>query len=61
MHIVVILPELIAQTNMDVQSVRRLREEILQLTNWLARRVDTYFVAVYENTSQEYVDRARGM
>ncbi len=55
------LPELIAQTNMDHQSVNRLREELSKLTNWLGRNATTYFVNEYETPSQEYVEKARGV
>jgi mortality factor 4-like protein 1 len=53
------LPELLAQTNMDQQSVSRLREEIGKFTNWLGRNCETYFIREYETPSQEYVDKAR--
>lgn len=53
------LPELLAQTNMDQQSVSRLREEIGKFTSWLGRNCETYFVNEYETPSQEYIDKAR--
>lgn len=53
------LPELLAQTNMDQQSVSRLREEISKFTGWLGRNCETYFVNEYETPSQEYIDKAR--
>ena len=56
----VTLPELIAQTNMDQQSVNRLREELLKMTNWLAKNHATYFVNEYETPSQSYIEKARG-
>ena len=56
----VTLPELIAQTNMDQQSVNRLREELLKMTNWLAKNATTYFVKEYETPSQSYIEKARG-
>lgn len=55
----VTLPELLAQTNMDQQSVSRLREEIGKFTIWLGKEAKTYFVSEYESPSQEYVDTAR--
>ncbi len=55
------LPELIAQTNMDQQSVNRLREELSKLTNWLGRRAKDYFVSEYETPSQEYIEKARSV
>ncbi|ODA82079.1 hypothetical protein RJ55_00584 [Drechmeria coniospora] len=53
------LPDLLAQTNMDQQSVSRLREEIGKFTVWLSRNCEVYFVSQYETPSQEYIDKAR--
>lgn len=53
------MPELIAQTNMDTQSVARLREEISKFCVWLARNSATYFVAKYEKPTEEYIQSAR--
>ena len=57
----VTLPELVAQTNMDLQSANRLREELTKLTNWLGRNATKYFVSEYETPSQDYVEKARGL
>ena len=53
------MPELIAQTNMDAQSVARLKEEISKFCVWLARNSNKYFVAKYEKPSAEYIENAR--
>lgn len=47
----VTMPELIAQTNMDQQSVSRLREELIKLTMWLAipENIKKYFSVPYAN------------
>jgi len=58
---IVTLPELIAQTNMDHQSVTRLREELTKLTTWLGRNATTYFVKEYETPSPEYIEKAKGV
>ncbi|KAI9812381.1 MAG: Esa1p-associated factor [Thelocarpon impressellum] len=55
------MPELIAQTNMDQQSVTRLREELAKLTQWLGKHSARFFTAEYENASQEYIEKARGV
>ncbi|KAI9768617.1 MAG: Esa1p-associated factor [Geoglossum simile] len=55
------LPELIAQTNMDPQSVNKLRDEISKLTSWVAKRSNKYLSTPYENASQEYIEKARGV
>jgi mortality factor 4-like protein 1 len=55
------LPELVAQTNMDQQSVNRLREELVKFNNWFSRQASKYFVNEYETPSQEYVDQARSV
>lgn len=56
------LPELIAQTNMDPQSVNRLREELVKITMWLNKdeTVCRVFVSEYETADSEYVDKAKG-
>ena len=54
------LPELIAQTNMDQQSVNRLRDEIVKFIHWLGRNVTRYFVSEYESPTQEYINQVRG-
>ncbi|KFY23484.1 hypothetical protein V493_05837 [Pseudogymnoascus sp. VKM F-4281 (FW-2241)] len=61
-RLLVSLPELVAQTNMDQQSVSHLREEIIKLTNWMVKKpnLEKYFVAEYETPNQSYIDTARG-
>ncbi|KAK0706374.1 MRG-domain-containing protein [Lasiosphaeria miniovina] len=58
-RLLVSLPELVAQTNMDQQSVNRLREELMKFTRWFGNNTVKYFVNEYETPSQEYVDQAR--
>ncbi|EEU46354.1 uncharacterized protein NECHADRAFT_59995 [Fusarium vanettenii 77-13-4] len=58
-RLIVSLPELLAQTNMDQQSVSRLREEIGKFNVWLGRNCENYFVSEYETPSQDYIDKAR--
>ncbi|EFQ31179.1 uncharacterized protein GLRG_06323 [Colletotrichum graminicola M1.001] len=58
-RLMVSLPELVAQTNMDQQSVSRLREELSKLTVWLGKNAKSYFVSEYETPSQEYINKAR--
>ncbi|KAH8599130.1 MRG-domain-containing protein [Bisporella sp. PMI_857] len=60
-RLLVSLPELIAQTNMDQQSINRLREELQKLANWLGRNAVSYFVSEYETPSQLYIEKARGV
>jgi len=50
---------MIAQTNMDAQSVARLKEEISKFCTWLSRRSQDFFVAKYEKPSAEYIESAR--
>ena len=54
------LPELIAQTNMDTQSVNRLREELAKITSWLGKNSARFFTAEYEAATPEYIEKARG-
>lgn len=56
----VTMPELVAQTNMDQQSVNRLREELLKFSNWLSKHGIKYFVSEYEAPDAEYIEKARG-
>ncbi|PNH64120.1 hypothetical protein VD0002_g4441 [Verticillium dahliae] len=60
-RLIVSLPELVAQTTMDQQSVSRLREEISKFTVWLGKNATKYFVSEYETPAQEYIDRARNI
>ncbi|KAH8677960.1 MRG-domain-containing protein [Xylariales sp. PMI_506] len=53
------LPELIAQTNMDQQSVNRLREELHKFCTWLERHAGDYFLPEYETPNNEYSDKAK--
>ena len=59
-HTPVSLPELIAQTNMDHQSVSKLRDEMAKLTQWLGKNSNRFFTAEYETASQEYVEKSKG-
>ena len=59
--LVVTMPELIAQTNMDAQGVQRLREEMSKLCLWIARHANKFFLGQYEAASAEYVEKARGV
>jgi mortality factor 4-like protein 1 len=45
------MPELIAQTNMDQQSVGRLREEMIKLSMWMAgtEQIRKYLAVPYVN------------
>lgn len=53
------MPDLIAHTNMDSQSVSRLREELAKMTQWLSKRIDRYLSSEYEHAGQEYQDNAK--
>ncbi|KAI9789310.1 MAG: Esa1p-associated factor [Peltula sp. TS41687] len=54
------LPELIAQTSMRPDQVAKLRRELITITHWLSRNAARYFTSDYENTDQEYIEKARG-
>ncbi|KAG9248183.1 MRG-domain-containing protein [Calycina marina] len=60
-RLLVSLPELIGQTNIDSNSVNRLREELSKMTNWLGRNATTYFVSDYETPTSQYIEKARGV
>ncbi|EME48859.1 hypothetical protein DOTSEDRAFT_67801 [Dothistroma septosporum NZE10] len=59
LRLFVSMPDLIAHTNMDSQSVSRLREELSKMTQWLAKRVEKYLAADYEHAGQDYLDGAK--
>ncbi|KAI2484585.1 MRG multi-domain protein [Pyrenophora tritici-repentis] len=61
LRLLVTMPELIAQTNMDHQAVTRLREELSQMTTWLAKdsQINTFFVPAYESPGQAYIDKVK--
>jgi mortality factor 4-like protein 1 len=54
------MPDLIAHTNMDHQSVSRLREELSKMTQWLAKRANIYLGNEYQHAGQEYIDNSKG-
>ncbi|EEA20206.1 histone acetylase complex subunit MRG15-2 [Talaromyces marneffei ATCC 18224] len=56
-----VLPELIAQTNMDQQSINRLREELSKFTIWLSRNSEKFFSNKYISASNEYLEKAAGV
>jgi len=53
------MPDLIAHTNMDAQSVSRLREELTKMTSWMAKRLSTYLSNEYEHAGQEYLESSK--
>ncbi|KAL8718468.1 MAG: hypothetical protein Q9225_004399 [Loekoesia sp. 1 TL-2023] len=58
-RMIVSLPEIVAQTNMDGQSVNRLREEMTKFLHWLSKNTRTYFTADYEPANQDYIEKTR--
>ncbi|KAK3709355.1 Esa1p-associated factor [Vermiconidia calcicola] len=59
LRLFVSMPDLIAHTNMDSQSVSRLREELSKMTQWLAKRIPKYLSTEYEHAGQEYLDSSK--
>ncbi|KAI9724223.1 MAG: Esa1p-associated factor [Chrysothrix sp. TS-e1954] len=59
-RLLVSMPELVAQTNMDSQSVNRLREELFKMTSWLSKNSSKYFTKDYETAGRSYEDKTRG-
>nr|POE66004.1 chromatin modification-related protein eaf3 [Quercus suber] len=55
------MPDLIAHTNMDAQSVSRLREELSKMMQWMAKRIETYLSSEYEHAGQEYLINSRSL
>ncbi|KAK4696630.1 hypothetical protein P7C71_g1322, partial [Lecanoromycetidae sp. Uapishka_2] len=52
--------DLLEETNMDGQSVSKLKEEIAKLTSWLGKNSDRFFTAKYEDAGPEYTEKTRG-
>ncbi|KAF2748997.1 MRG-domain-containing protein [Sporormia fimetaria CBS 119925] len=61
LRLFVSMPELIAQTNMDAQSVGRLREELTSMLTWMSKEqnVSRFFKSDYESPTQEYIDKVK--
>ena len=53
------MPELIAQTNMDQQSVNRIREEFTKLGMWISKNATRIFTVAYEPASAEYIEKSK--
>lgn len=51
------MPELIAQTNMDLQATNRLREELSKLTLWLSKHSEKYFPTRYVNAETTHAGK----
>ncbi|KAJ9608825.1 Esa1p-associated factor [Cladophialophora chaetospira] len=58
-RMIVNLPEMIAQTNMDAEAVARLKTELSKFSTWLSRNSTKFFCAKYEKPSAEYHEHAR--
>ncbi|KAF2839617.1 MRG-domain-containing protein [Patellaria atrata CBS 101060] len=56
------MPELIAATNMDKQSVIRLREELSRIAFWLSKdeNMKRYFSEPYRHVESDYTNKSRG-
>jgi mortality factor 4-like protein 1 len=61
LRLFVSLPGLIAQTNMDQQSVGYLRDHLEDFLRYMAKSQDKLFQNEYENTSSRYEANAKGI
>lgn len=61
LRLFVSLPGLIAQTNMDQQSVGQLRSHLEDFLRYMAKHQDKLFQKEYENTSSRYEANAKGI
>ncbi|KAF2005069.1 NuA4 histone acetyltransferase complex, Eaf3/MRG15 subunit [Amniculicola lignicola CBS 123094] len=61
LRLFVSMPELLAQTNMDSNSVNRLREELTTMLTWLSKepQVNAFFASVYESPGTAYIDKVK--
>ncbi|KAF3387330.1 Chromatin modification-related protein eaf3 [Penicillium rolfsii] len=53
-----LLPELLAQTNMDLQSTQHLREELSKFAIWLSRNSEKYFRTQYISAEDAVVKKS---
>ncbi|KAJ5369805.1 Chromatin modification-related protein eaf3 [Penicillium cataractarum] len=53
-----LLPELLAQTNMDLQATQRLREELSKFSLWLSKNSEKYFRTDYISAEDYYVKQS---
>lgn len=60
LRLFVSLPALIAQTNMDQQSVAALREHVEDCLKFMVQHRSKFFLKEYENTSPHYEAISRG-
>ena len=54
-RLLVTMPELISQTNMDTPAVNRLREELIKFTQYLSKNAPRLFVKEYEQVPEDYI------
>lgn len=59
-RLLVTLPELLSQTNIDGAAVTRLREELVALTAWLSQERERFFLHEYQNAGQDYLAKVKG-
>ncbi|KAF7720021.1 Uncharacterized protein PECH_008107 [Penicillium ucsense] len=53
-----LLPELLAQTNMDLQATQRLREELSKFSLWLSKNSEKYFRTEYISAEDAVVEKS---
>ncbi|KTW31573.1 hypothetical protein T552_00211 [Pneumocystis carinii B80] len=61
LRLFVTLPELIAHTNMDYQSIQILKNYIKDFLKFLVKNQAEYFLKIYENASPNYQSLVRGI
>ncbi|KAJ5160835.1 Chromatin modification-related protein eaf3 [Penicillium canariense] len=53
-----LLPELLAQTNMDLQATQRLREELSKFSLWLSKNSEKYFRTEYISGEESSLEKS---
>ncbi|KAF8471968.1 MRG-domain-containing protein [Kalaharituber pfeilii] len=61
LRLFVSMPELLAHTNMDQQSVNKLREHLDDFVKFLSKNHETYFLTSYESASNKYIEQSKGV
>ena len=46
---------------MDAQSIKKLKDEVVAMSDWLSKNSARYFTQPYESASAEYLEVAKGL
>ncbi|KAI9833407.1 MAG: Esa1p-associated factor [Phylliscum demangeonii] len=58
-RLIVVMPEQVAESDMDDKTISKLWMELLKLVVWLDHHASTYFSTEYVDTSREYKEKSK--